>query len=88
MRVCALKLGEQQLKVVIRAHRFAKQESLHVGTVESLQEVELILVLNTLCNNVSDCIFTSSGRSIQMILTLDDQTHTLTTTSSAFMHNP
>ena len=49
---------------------------------------EITLNVETVCNNVSDCIFRKSGRSAQMILTLDDGTHTISTISSAFMHKP
>ena len=58
------------------------------GEVNSELNSELILAVDTICNNVSDCIFTKAGRSAQMILTLHDDAHTITTISSAFMHNP
>ncbi len=45
------------------------------------------LSTHTLCNNVSSCVFKNSGKSIFMILTLSRDSLTLTTVSSAFMHN-
>ena len=45
------------------------------------------LSTQTLCNNVSSCVFKKSGKSIFMILTLSKGSLTLTTVSSAFMHN-
>jgi len=41
----------------------------------------------TVCANVSSCIFNADGRSAQMALTLDDGTLTRTVVSSAVMHN-
>lgn len=41
----------------------------------------------TLCNNVSNCIFKTEGQSAQMILTLSKGSRTITTVSSAVMHN-
>jgi len=45
------------------------------------------LTVETVCGNVSDCMFNQAGRSAQMILTLDDGTQTNTIVSSAVMHN-
>ena len=45
------------------------------------------LSTQTLCNNVSSCVFKKSGKSILMILTLSKGSLTLTTASSAFMYN-
>lgn len=43
--------------------------------------------VETVCANVSDCVFKQAGRSAQMILTLDDGTQTNTVVSSAVTHN-
>jgi len=45
------------------------------------------LSTQTLCNNVSNCVFKQSGKSILMILTLSKGSLTLTAASSAFLHN-
>jgi len=45
------------------------------------------LASQTICQNVTGCTFRQSGRSIQMILTLNDGTQTNTIVSSAVMHN-
>jgi len=43
--------------------------------------------IETVCENVSGCIFKQVGRSTQMILTLDNGTQTNTVVSSAVTHN-
>jgi hypothetical protein len=45
------------------------------------------LSVNTVCRNVSDCTFKQVGKSIQMILTLDDGTQTNTVVSGAVLNN-
>jgi len=45
------------------------------------------LSVETVCGNVSGCTFEQAGRSIQMILTLDNGTQTNTVISSAVTHN-
>ena len=45
------------------------------------------LDVETVCKNVSDCTFKQVGRSVQMILKLDDKTQTNTVVSSAVTHN-
>ena len=43
--------------------------------------------VETLCSNVTECSFKKVGRSAQMLLTLNDGLQTITTVSSAVMHN-
>ncbi|MHC4645453.1 MAG: hypothetical protein ACYTBJ_08120 [Planctomycetota bacterium] len=43
--------------------------------------------VESICSNVSSCVFKSTGRSIQMILTLDNGSQSATVTTSAVMHN-
>lgn len=45
------------------------------------------LDVETVCKNVSDCTFKQAGRSVQMILKLDDKTQTNTVVTSAVTHN-
>ena len=45
------------------------------------------LTTQTVCENVSDCVFKGTGCSAQMMLTLDNGLQTATVTSSAVMHN-
>lgn len=45
------------------------------------------LNVQTVCENVSGCVFKRAGRSVQMILTLDNGSQTATVVSSAVMHN-
>ena len=51
---------------------------------ENPRDVERI---QTVCSNVSSCVFTVAGRSVQMIITLDNGSQTATIVSSAVMHN-
>jgi hypothetical protein len=46
-----------------------------------------ILSVETICGNVSSCSFMQTGRSMQMVLTLDNGKEKLTTVTSAVMHN-
>lgn len=45
------------------------------------------LSIEPICRNVSSCVFKSSGESVQMILTLDDGSKSITVVTSAIMHN-
>jgi type II secretory pathway pseudopilin PulG len=45
------------------------------------------LLTQTLCSNVSSCVFTSVGGSIEMVLILDNGSETATVVSSAVAHN-
>ena len=45
------------------------------------------LEVQTLCENVSECLFTAAGRSAQMALTLDNESRKISTVSCAFLHN-
>ena len=75
--------------VSVSADRYAKiyksDSTLYVeyGTREPRETLET----KTICSNVSSCIFNSTGRSAQMILTLDDGSQKITTVTSAIMHN-
>lgn len=45
------------------------------------------LQTSTVCDNVSQCLFTQNGRSAQMVLTLTEASRQNTIISSAYMHN-
>jgi len=45
------------------------------------------LTTQTVSRNVSNCLFKQLGKSVRMILTLDNKTQTMTVVSSAVMHN-
>lgn len=45
------------------------------------------LSTSTVCVNVTHCVFKTQGRSVQMILTLDDGSQSATVVSSSVMHN-
>ena len=45
------------------------------------------LSTQTVCENVSGCVFKTAGQSAQMILTLENDSQTVTVASSAVMHN-
>lgn len=53
------------------------------GAVEPRQ----ILNTETVCGNVSSCVFKSAGNSAQMVLTLNDGSQSATIVASAVMHN-
>jgi hypothetical protein len=50
-------------------------------------DVKEIINLATVCSNVSNCVFKQTGRSIQMILSLNNGSEQITTLTSAVMHN-
>jgi len=45
------------------------------------------LNVQTVCENVSDCVFMARGKSVQMILRLDNGSEAATVVSSAVVHN-
>jgi hypothetical protein len=45
------------------------------------------LNVQTVCENVSDCVFMAQGTSVQMILRLDNGSEAATVVSSAVAHN-
>ena len=57
--------------------------NLELGKLNPRQTLEV----QTICKNVTECLFTAAGRSAQMILTLDDDSRKISTVSSAFLHN-
>jgi hypothetical protein len=72
--------------IVDRYARFFESEgSLYVEYGNRLPRQTL--TTETLCNNVTFCEFKNTGRSMQMILTLDNGREKLTTTTSAILHN-
>jgi len=53
------------------------------GTVDPVQ----VLRTQTVCSNVSSCVFSRSGKAVEMILRLDNGSETATVMSSAVAHN-
>jgi len=51
------------------------------------QGQELTIDVDTVCGNVSLCVFNNNGSSIRMLLELDDGDKTNTVVTSAFTHN-
>lgn len=45
------------------------------------------LATETVCENVSECVFKGAGRSVQMMLILDDGSQAVTVACSGVMHN-
>ena len=66
-----------------RFYKTGSQLSAEYGKLDPLETLTTTIV----CENVSNCVFKQVGRSAQMILTLDNGTQAVTTTSSAVMHN-
>ena len=72
--------------VVDRYARFYESDgdlNVEYGQLNPKQTISV----ETVCSNVSGCIFKQSGRSAQMILTLDDGTKTNTVITSATANN-
>jgi len=59
---------------------------LESGTVDAAS-VKATSAVETVCGNVTSCVFAASGRSVQMILTLDDGSQSATVVTSCVMHN-
>jgi len=59
------------------------QLSIEYGIVEPRQT----LAVQSICGNVSNCVFMGAGRSAQMILMLDNGSQTATVVTSSVMHN-
>lgn len=59
------------------------QLTIEYGVVEPRQTLNT----ETLCENVSGCVFKSAGNSVQMVLTLDDGSQNATIVASAVLHN-
>jgi len=57
--------------------------NLEIGKIDPRETLEV----QTICGNVTQCLFTAAGRSAQMMLTLDDGSRTISTVTSAFLHN-
>ena len=78
---------------VDRYARFSFNNGL--GQVELVQgdwnpangQPRVVTSTQTVCSNVSSCMFNTNGQSAQMILTLDDGSQTVPVTASALMHN-
>lgn len=72
--------------IVDRYTRFISSNSqltIEYGVVEPRQTLNT----ETLCENVSSCVFKSAGNSVQMVLTLDDGSQNATIVASAVLHN-
>lgn len=71
---------------VDRYARFYESEGeLHL--IRGKLNPKVTLDVQTVCGNVSECLFTKAGQSAQMILKLDNGSQTITTVSCALMHN-
>lgn len=58
-----------------------------IGTIDPEGDPTGIINTRTICNNVSECTFKIEGRSVQMILVLDDGKRTDTLVACGYMHN-
>lgn len=80
--------SDPNLAVVDMYARFSaanSELSVEYGVLDGRQ----VLGTETICRNVSSCVFKASGRSVQMILTLYDseKDKRITVVASAVMHN-
>ena len=60
-----------------------KQLMIEYGQLDPKQT----LITETICQDVSSCIFKTAGNSAQMVLTLDDGSQNTTVVASAYIHN-
>jgi prepilin-type N-terminal cleavage/methylation domain-containing protein len=64
-------------------YEYDGQLNVEYGSLDPRQTLDV----QTICNNVTNCTFEGSGRSVQMVLTLDDGSQSATVVTSAVMHN-
>ena len=57
--------------------------NLEIGKLNPRETLEV----QTICGNVTECLFTAAGRSAQMALTLDNGSRTISNVTCAFLHN-
>jgi hypothetical protein len=57
--------------------------NLEIGKLNPRETLEV----QTICGDVTQCLFMAAGRSAQMMLTLDNGSRTISTVTSAFLHN-
>jgi len=72
---------------VNRYARFFSDENGQLNVEYGSLNPTVTQAIQTICENVTGCIFKATGRSAQMILTLDNGTQSATVVSSSFMHN-
>ena len=58
------------------------------GSADATGKKTGVLNTTTVASNVQSCVFKSYGRSVQMILTLNNGTQSATVVTSAVLHNP
>lgn len=64
-------------------YEYDGQLNVEYGSLDPRQTLDV----QTICDNVTNCTFGGSGRSVQMVLTLDDGSQSATVVTSAVMHN-
>jgi len=79
--------SDPNLVVVDRYAKFIENNNGELTIEHGDLENGEILSEEIICGNVSSCVFKTSGRSVQMVLTLDDGKKSITVVASAFMHN-
>ncbi len=72
---------------VDRYARFFSDENSQLNVEYGSLNPTVTQAVQTICGDVTGCIFKATGRSAQMILTLDNGTQSATVVSSSFMHN-
>ena len=72
---------------VDRYARFFSDENSQLNVEYGSLNPTVTQAVQTICENVTGCIFKTTGRAAQMILTLDNGTQSATVVSSSFMHN-
>ena len=73
--------------VVDRYAKFSYDGSSELDIEYGQLDPKETLSTSNICGHVTSCVFKTQGRSVQMILTLDDGSQSATIVSSAVMHN-
>jgi hypothetical protein len=79
--------GSSTVDCYVRFYKSGSSLNVEYGRLYDGGDVKEELSVHTLCRNVSDCVFKRLGKSVQMILTLDDGTRTNTVILSAALNN-
>jgi prepilin-type N-terminal cleavage/methylation domain-containing protein len=73
--------------VVDRYAKFSYDGSSELDIEYGQLDPKQTLSTSNICGHVTSCVFKTQGRSVQMILTLDDGSQSATIASSSVMHN-
>lgn len=73
----------EELDRYARFYTYGNELKVEYGNLDPAEQ----LSTQTICSDVSSCVFTAGGTAVQMVLRLDDGSQTATIVSSAVAHN-